>query len=95
MFGQIWENWTAWLIFGVVLAALEVVLPGYIFLGFAAGAGVVALLVGLGVLTGAGFALTLLIFAVLSLAAWGLLRRFYLRKGQVKHWHRDINENDP
>ena len=40
-----------------------------------------------------GFALTLVIFAVLSLLSYIVMRRvFGLRKGQVKIWDTDINE---
>ena len=40
-----------------------------------------------------GFALTLVIFSVLSLISYIAMRRFFgLRKGQVKIWDTDINE---
>jgi hypothetical protein len=54
------------------------------------------------VLTGVliGFGLTgslpflLLVFGVISLAGWfGLRQVFGVRKGQVKIWDRDINDN--
>lgn len=84
--------WWAWLAAGVVLLALEMLAPGFIFLGFAIG----ALLVGLLLLAGLALAVSwlLLLFAVFSLIAWAVLRKVSgVRKGQVKHWDRDINED--
>ena len=61
--------WWAWLVGAMVLAALEVVLPGFVFLGFAAGAAVTGLILALGL--GVGIGGTLLMFAVASgLAEW-------------------------
>jgi membrane protein implicated in regulation of membrane protease activity len=93
-----WQLWWVWAVAGLGLGILEVLAPGYIFLGFAAG----AVAVGLLLLVGGPFAawvagslpLMLLIFALASLAAWLLLRRvFGIRAGQVKVWDRDINED--
>jgi inner membrane protein len=87
----LWAEWWVWMSGALVLATLEVLIPGYIFLGFAIGAGVLALLILLG-LSAQGFALTMAIFAVLSLLAYLVMRRFFrLRSGQVKVWDRDIN----
>jgi membrane protein implicated in regulation of membrane protease activity len=90
-----WAEWWAWGALAAGLAALEVVLPGYIFLGFAAGAAVTALLLLVGGpawLVGS-LPLLLLLFAVLSAVAWvGMRRVFGLREGQVKIIERDINE---
>ena len=61
-------------------------------LGFAIGAFVlgVGLLVGI---SGLGLPITLVIFAVLSLLSYlGLRRVFGLKEGQVKIWHRDVND---
>lgn len=68
-----WQLWWVWAVAGLVLGILEVLAPGYIFLGFAAGAAVVGLLL----LVGGPFAawavgslpLLLLLFALASLAA--------------------------
>ena len=35
---MIWATWWIWMIAGLSLAFLEVLVPGYIFLGFALGA---------------------------------------------------------
>lgn len=88
---MIWELWWAWVVFGVALAVLEVLVPGFIFLGFAVGAVLVGVLVGLGLLGGSVPVLAL-VFAVLSLGAWIMLRRVVgVKEGQVKVWDKDIN----
>lgn len=88
----LWSLWWVWMSAAVVLATLEVLLPGYIFLGFAFGAAVMGVLMLVG-LSATGFALTLVIFAALSLLSYIVLRRVLgLRTGQVKIWDRDINE---
>jgi membrane protein implicated in regulation of membrane protease activity len=76
----------------LILATLEVLIPGYIFLGFAIGAGVMGLLILLGV-SATGLALTLAIFSVLSLISYLIMRRvFGLKTGQVKVWETDVND---
>lgn len=88
-----WTAWWLWLIGGAVLAILEVVIPGFILLGFAIGATLVGLLLWAGIL-GGSLAVLLLVFAVASLIAWLALRKLVgVRRGQVKHWDRDINDN--
>ncbi|MEM6727268.1 MAG: hypothetical protein AAF618_02095 [Pseudomonadota bacterium] len=88
--------WWAWAAFALVLAILEIVLPSAIFLGFALGAGVVALLLAFGgaAAVGGSIGWMLVIFAAASLAAWLILRYvFRLRYGQqVKVWKTDIND---
>ncbi len=89
----LWQEWWVWVVVGVTLAVAEVMLPGFILLGFAIGAALVGLLLLIGVLGGNLFVL-ILIFAIASLVAWIALRRLVgIRKGQVKIWDRDINEN--
>jgi membrane protein implicated in regulation of membrane protease activity len=88
----IWAEWWFWLSASLVLATAEVILPGYIFLGFAVGAFVLGAGMFLG-LTGMSLPFTLVIFAVLSLAAYlGLRYIFGLKSGQVKIWEKDIND---
>ena len=55
--------WWVWVVAGFALAALEVVLPGYIFLGFAIGAVLTGILVGIGLLGGSMSALLLIFCA--------------------------------
>ena len=89
----LWMQWWAWMTLALVLATLEVIIPGYLFLGFAIGAGVMGLLMLFG-LSATGLALTLVVFAVISLVAVLVMRRvFALPKGQVKTWDTDINDN--
>ncbi|MFN5995476.1 MAG: NfeD family protein [Paracoccaceae bacterium] len=84
-------TWWAWVILGFALGVLEVLVPGFIFLGFAIGAVVTGILVGFGV--PAGLPALILIFAVVSVIAWLVLRRVVgVREGQVKVWDRDIND---
>jgi inner membrane protein len=84
--------WWVWMAGALALAIAEVVLPGFIFLGFAIGAFAVSLIL---LNTGVTFGLPalMLIFAALSLVAWLLLRRFFaMPKGQVKTFEGDIND---
>lgn len=89
----LWQEWWVWIVLGVTLAVAEVMLPGFILLGFAIGAAIVGLLLLIGLLGGNLYVL-ILIFALASLIAWIALRRLVgVRKGQVKIWDRDINDN--
>lgn len=90
---MLWQEWWVWIVIGVTLAVAEVMLPGFILLGFAIGAAIVGLLLLLGLL-GSNLFVLILIFSIISLVAWIALRRLVgVRKGQVKIWDRDINEN--
>ena len=88
----LWSLWWVWLAAALCLAIIEIVLPGFIFLGFAIGAALVGILLAL---TSAnwGLPMLLIIFAALSLAAWFVLRRiFRMRDGQVRVIRGDIND---
>jgi membrane protein implicated in regulation of membrane protease activity len=88
-----WTVWWVWIVAGFSLGVLEVLVPGFIFLGFAIGAVLTGLLVGLGVM-GGSLPLLLLVFAVMSMLAWLALRATMgVRDGQVKMWDKDINDN--
>lgn len=90
---DIWALWWVWGLGAVALLVLEVFAPGFLFLGFGAGAAVVAALLGLG-LGSDNPAILALIFAVVSMAAWYVMRRIFgVRKGQVKIWDKDINDD--
>lgn len=92
-----WDVWWIWAAAALVLGIVEILAPGFFFLGFAIGAGVIALLLAFG---GPGVALVtstlpllLVVFAVVSIVAWLVLRRVAgVQKGQVKTFDRDINE---
>lgn len=89
--------WWVWVAGGLAIGILEVILPGYLFVGFAIGAVLTGVAMGLG-LPGAdwlaaspGNALT--VFGLLSLAAWLTLRRVLgIRHGQRKDIDHDIND---
>lgn len=90
---MMWQVWWVWIVAGFALGVLEVIMPGYIFLGFAIGAVIVGAGLLLGLL-GGSVELLLLIFALASLIAWyGLRRTMGVRETQVKLWDRDINDN--
>ena len=88
---EFWTVWWVWVVFGVALAVLEVLVPGFVFLGFAISAVMVGVLVAVG-LIGGNVPVLVLVFAVLALAACVVLRRVVgVTKGQVKVWDKDIN----
>jgi membrane protein implicated in regulation of membrane protease activity len=88
----LWTEWWVWMSGALILATLEVLIPGYIFLGFAIGAAMMGLLILIGV-SATGFALTLVIFSILSLVSYLLMRKYFaLKTGQVKIWDTDVND---
>ncbi len=90
---MLWQQWWIWMIAGAILGILEVVVPGFILLGFAIGAALTGLLLWAGIL-GSSLAVLVLVFAVASLIAWLVLRKVAgVRHGQVKVWNHDINDN--
>jgi inner membrane protein len=85
--------WWAWVAGGFALGVLEVLAPGYIFLGFAIGAVLTGMLVGVGIL-GESLPILLLTFALMSLAAWLGTRKLLGRQASIpKVWDKDINDN--
>ena len=89
---EILSLWWVWAAAALVLAILELLVPSYIFLGFAIGAVGVAILV-LNLSISLGLPVLLLIFSGLSLVAWLTLRSvFALPKGQVRRFDHDIND---
>lgn len=90
---MLWQQWWVWLTAAAVLGIAEVFLPGFVLVGFGIGAAVVGILLWAGVL-GGSLPFLLLVFALASLAAWLVLRKVVgVRKGQIKVWDKDINEN--
>lgn len=89
--------WWVWMAVGLLLGIIEVLVPGFIFLGFGIGAvavGVVLMLLPsvLGTATALSTAATLTLFALFSALAWiGLRRIFGVRRAEVKIWKSDIN----
>jgi membrane protein implicated in regulation of membrane protease activity len=93
-----WSEWWVWGVAAVVLAVGEVLLPSFVLLGFAIGAGAVALLLLVGgplaVWLGGSLPVLFLVFAVVSLIAWLALRRWVgVYDTQVKTFDRDINND--
>lgn len=84
--------WWVWIALAVLFGALEVVLPVFAFMGFAAGAAATGLLLALGMGTGVGG--TLLVFALISAASFAALRTILGRdRGTERIVERDINDN--
>lgn len=88
----LWTIWWIWLCAALGLAILETLVPGFIFLGFAIGAAVMGLLIL--ILPGTlGLQVSLAVFAVLSLIAWGIMRRlFRTPDDQTRVIREDINK---
>ncbi|MFG6079604.1 NfeD family protein [Paracoccus litorisediminis] len=82
-----------WIIAALVLGALEIVLPGWFFLGIALATGLMGLAILAGIWTG-GLPMALVVTAALSGAIWlGLRRIFGSSRGDVRIWTRDINDD--
>ncbi|TKW66825.1 MAG: hypothetical protein DI616_10085 [Paracoccus denitrificans] len=90
---MMWTNGWTWIIIGLVLAVVELLAPGYVFLGIA----IACVLAGLVLLSGAvlpSLPILLLAVAILSGVVWLILRRLMgVRKGQTRIWDRDINDD--
>ncbi|MEL6607670.1 MAG: hypothetical protein AAFN94_18185 [Pseudomonadota bacterium] len=88
--------WWVWAAGAVVLAIFEVMVPAVIFLGFALGAGAIAILLAVAgpAAVGGSVPWLMVAFAVASLICWLVLRYvFRLRSGgQVKVFEHDIND---
>ncbi|MCQ0093015.1 hypothetical protein FGD77_15290 [Roseovarius sp. M141] len=88
----LWALWWVWMAAALLLAMVEIVLPGFLFLGFAIGAALVGLILIAAPLP-FGLPVLLALFAALSLIAWAVLRRlFSFRHGQVRRVHDDVND---
>jgi len=92
-----WDVWWIWGAAAFLLGIVEIIAPGFFFVGFAVGAGAVALLLLFGgpataVIT-TSLPVLLVVFAVVSILAWLVLRRVVgVRKGQARSIDHDINE---
>ncbi|WP_370206212.1 NfeD family protein [Pararhodobacter marinus] len=92
------EFWWVWIAAGLGLAILEVIVPGFLFAGFAVGAVITGALVWVGLPSTEwivdSLVLSLLMFAVISVAAWLVMRAVLgVRQGQMKRIDHDINED--
>ena len=86
------ESWWVWMVLGFVLAIAEVLLPAFLFLGFALGPLATGGVIWLELVPAGGLALTLVIFASLSLMAWLGLRAIFGRRAVVRRVEGDIND---
>ncbi len=92
-----WGEWWVWGVAAIALAVGEVLLPSFVLLGFAIGAGVIALLLLVGgplaVWLAGSLPILLLVFAVVSLISWLALPKWLgVYETQVKNFDHDINE---
>ena len=87
----LWQLWWAWAAAALVLAIAETLIPGFVLLGFACGAALVALLVLLPL--DLGLTALVALFTLFSLAAWIVLRRaFRNADDQTRVIDEDINK---
>ena len=87
----LWQLWWVWAAAALAFAIAEALIPGFIFLGFAIGAGITALVVLLPVAP--GLTVLLAVFAGFSLGGWIVLRRLFRRKDdQTRVVREDINK---
>lgn len=89
-----WDQWLVWVGAGIILVIIEVFAPGFVFLGFGVGALVVGAVLAFGDSIISSLSVALLVFAACSLIAWFVMRKLAgERKGQIKIWDTDINDN--
>ncbi len=89
---MLWQEWWVWIVGGIALGVLEIIAPAFVLLGFSIGALATGVLIALGLL-GGSLPVLILVFAVISLVAWMVMRKvFGLKRGQVKIWDEDIND---
>ncbi|MEL6521673.1 MAG: hypothetical protein AAFQ66_11960 [Pseudomonadota bacterium] len=90
------NSWWVWIIAAMVFAMLELLLPGYVLLGFASGAAITGIAV---LFTGSigwtvSLPMLLVLFASCALASWVMFRKvFGLKTGSVKTFDHDINDH--
>ena len=87
--------WWVWIGFALILAIIEILLPSFIFLGFAIGAAAMAVLVGLlgTPMAQMSFNAMMAIFAGLSLVGWIALRfAFKGKTAGAQTFTEDVND---
>lgn len=87
----------AWLAIAFAMGVVELLMPGYLFLGFATGAVVVSVMLFLGLegwFTGvAGLTYLVAVYAAISLVSWFVLRKLLKAGANQRKVDRDINED--
>ncbi|PTX58126.1 hypothetical protein C8N43_2803 [Litoreibacter ponti] len=94
----LWNQYWVWFALALGLGILEILVPGYILLGFALAAAAIGVIFAAGVgpadMMMGSLPITLTFYGAASLIIWLGLRHFFGRRdGQVKIWDKDINEN--
>jgi len=94
---ELWNQYWVWLALALALGIMEILVPGYILLGFAIAAAAIGVIFAAGVgpadMMAASLPITLSVYGGVSLATWLGLRHFFGRRdGQVKVWDKDIND---
>lgn len=93
MLSEVLDIWWIWIAAALALATLEVLVPGFVFLGFAIGAAAVGLMTLIGLTSMMSPAVLAPLFSALSLVAWLLLRRVFALPGSgPKTFDSDIND---
>ena len=88
--------WWVWIVLALVLAIIEVLAPGFIFLGIAIGAALVGLMILVLPETMSGLTpnAMLALFGGLSLLSWIVLKMLFRRQSSgAKIVTRDVNDN--
>jgi membrane protein implicated in regulation of membrane protease activity len=84
--------WWVWVALALVLALIEVMAPGFIFLGFALGALAISAIVGLGYAS--SVPVLMVLFAGVSLLAWIALRLVFRKQSSgARIITRDVNDD--
>ena len=87
------STWWVWIAGALVFAILEVLAPVFIFLGFAAGAAAVGVLISIGVDFGGSVPMMVVVFAAVSLGTTIFLRWVLgTRRSENKRFTDDIND---
>ena len=85
-------QWWVWVSIALALGVVELLAPGFIFLGFAVGGLIMAAIVAFFTLSNVPALLAL--FAILSLIAWIVLKAAFRKQSSgARIVRRDINEN--
>ena len=84
--------WWVWICIALALGVVELLAPGFIFLGF--GLGALAMAAVVLVMPGINIPALLALFAVLSLIAWIILRMGFRKQSSgARIVTKDINDN--
>lgn len=90
----VWTNGWLWIIAALVLALIELMLPGYIFMGVALATALMGVALLAGLWTGS-LPVALVVTAILSGVIWLALSRMRgVDRSETRIWHRDINDNE-